>query len=50
MAKKGEEAIIVDGLDADGMPILVVVVTGAHVGIFKEQATDLLPGIKRLHR
>jgi hypothetical protein len=44
-AERSEEAAIIDGKTEEGLPVLVLVVTGANVGLFKQEARRILPGL-----
>jgi hypothetical protein len=46
-AERTEGAAIIDGETPQGLPVLVIVVTGANVGVFKKLAKDILPGLTR---
>lgn len=47
MAEQGEEAIIAEGETPSGLPLLVVVVVGANVGLFKQYDGEVLPVFKK---
>lgn len=46
-AERGEEAVIAEGMTEGGMPILVLVIVGANVGIFKQHCGGVLPELHR---
>lgn len=46
-AERTESAAIVDGKTDSGLPVMVIVITGANIGQFKKLAGDVLPIFKK---
>ncbi len=44
-AEKQESAMIVKGVTPTGLPVMVIVVVGANVGLLSEKIADILPGV-----
>lgn len=45
-AERTEEAVIVNGKTDSGLPVMVIVATGANVGLLRQYAANVLPGLK----